>query len=87
MALYITEKDGTEHLVYVGQKLPWAKSENMHKRPQLGDIELPVHSVQADGDELEWVMRNITGIPFNKGRVQLWHGDFAKFIYNSLPRG
>ena len=87
MVMYITEKNLKCHTVYVGQKLPWPSTETMHKSPQLGDVELPVHSVQADGDELEWVLRNISNIPTNKQRVQLWHGDIAKFIYNSLPRG
>lgn len=41
--------------------------------------------VQADCNELEWIRENITGIPFNKNRVQTWKGDLASFIAYSLP--
>ncbi len=43
-----------------------------------------VTEVQADGDELQWVLDNITGIPTNKNRVVRWFGDHAKFIAGSL---
>ena len=47
-----------------------------------------VKEIQADGDELEWVLNNITGIPrCDPGfkRVQAWYGDDAKFIANCIP--
>lgn len=45
-----------------------------------------INYVQADGDELDWIFDNISGIPFNKSNVQCWFGDDAKFIFSSLPR-
>ncbi len=44
-----------------------------------------VTDVQADGDELMWVLRNIDGIPKHETRmVQKWFGDHAKFIVGTL---
>ncbi len=51
----------------------------------LKDVQVStVTEVQADGDELRWVLDNITGIPTNKNRVVRWFGDHAKFIAGSL---
>jgi len=44
-----------------------------------------VIEVQADGDELMWVLRYIDGIPKHETRmVQKWFGDDAKFIVGTL---
>lgn len=41
--------------------------------------------VQADGDELEYIKRNFTNIPFHvTKRVQRWVGDDAGFIAHNL---
>lgn len=41
--------------------------------------------IQADGNELNWIRDNIVGIPFCKTNpTQMWTGDFAWFIYNSI---
>lgn len=39
-----------------------------------------VESIQADGDELGKILREIDGIPKHTGHVQRWFGDHAKFI-------
>lgn len=54
-----------------------------------------VLEVQADGDELSHILCNSTGLPVatrtvsnqtGPRRVQIWHGDFAKFIVaNMIP--
>jgi hypothetical protein len=44
-----------------------------------------VTSVYADGDELEFLRRNFTNIPFASTRTQIWRGDFAAFIADNLP--
>ena len=44
-----------------------------------------VESVQADGDELEYIMKNFAGIPTCvNNRVVSWYGDHAKFIVGNL---
>jgi hypothetical protein len=43
--------------------------------------------VQADGDELNYVLDNFGGLPFvrnGKKRVWRWYGDHAKFIVGNL---
>lgn len=45
-----------------------------------------VTEVQADGHELEWVLREFNNIPTIRARrVMRWHGDIAKFIAGQLP--
>jgi hypothetical protein len=39
-----------------------------------------VSCLQADGDELEAIREQFTGIPMHNGRVVEWFGDTAKFI-------
>jgi hypothetical protein len=39
-----------------------------------------IYRVQADGDELNAILKQITGIPFASAAVQTWYGDHAKFI-------
>jgi len=43
-----------------------------------------VVSVSADGDELEKIRREITGIPMSTKRVVTWFGDDARFIVANL---
>jgi hypothetical protein len=40
----------------------------------------------ADGEELNWIRENITGIPHNKKDTCQWIGNDAMFIYWSLPK-
>lgn len=75
------------YVVSVEKEIPWYIGEKFHA--YFEDTEkllATVIEVQADGDELDWVKSNITGIPFNKNTVQSWYGDIAKFIANSLPK-
>lgn len=41
--------------------------------------------IQADGDELIFVLNQFDNLPHTKGRVQIWRGIFAQFIYDNLP--
>lgn len=43
-----------------------------------------VTTVQADCDELAYIKRHSTGLPFSDRRVQSWHGDMAKWIVANL---
>lgn len=54
---------------HVGEPFPCPKS-------IIGNIE----EIQADGDELETIKTNITGIPWARRSVISWFGDDAKFI-------
>jgi len=49
---------------------------------------LHVLSVQADGDELAAIVREVQGIPWKTASVQKWFGDDAKFIVANfiIPR-
>ena len=40
--------------------------------------------LQADGDELEKIKQEFTGIPMHKGRVVRWSGETAYFIVQNL---
>lgn len=43
------------------------------------------YTVQADGDELEYIKEFIVNIPYHKtNRVQRWSGDIARFIIECL---
>jgi hypothetical protein len=44
-----------------------------------------VTSVQADGDELTYLIQTFKNIPYHKtSAVQVWLGDYAKFIAANL---
>jgi hypothetical protein len=44
-----------------------------------------IESVQADGDELLYIIDNFANVPYNtRRRVHLWHGEFATFIAHNL---
>lgn len=54
------------------------------KAPNL-DITRNAISIQADGDELEYILNQFTDIPkSNTVRVMQWFGDHAKFIATNL---
>jgi hypothetical protein len=73
MALDIKTKDGWLNW-HVGQE-GGPMSSFRH-----GDID----RICADGDELEKIRREITGIPMSKKRVITWYGDDARFIVANL---
>ncbi len=68
--LYFITPQNTERTWHIGCACPIFTS---------GVIE-----VQADCDELEYIRRNFTNIPFHNGRVVKWTGEFATFIYNGI---
>jgi hypothetical protein len=41
-------------------------------------------TIQADGDELQYILSTFQGIPKTTARVVVWTGDFARFIYDNL---
>lgn len=75
MALFIATKSGNPpggRPYHVGTSYDWPMPNN-------------VIDVQADGDELEYILRHFKGIPrHNSKRVQTWFGDHAKFIVEHL---
>ena len=59
-------------LVYVGSP---------EQSKLLRETAADVFFVHADGDELDWIRRNLTGLPdFVNSRAVCWFGDHAKFI-------
>lgn len=70
--LIVTLKNGTSKAWHVGSPRPLV---------HINDVD----SVQADGDELQYIMDNFSSLPMVKGRwVVRWHGDDAKFIFDHL---
>jgi len=69
--MYIMEKHSEHfHTWSVGKSLP---------------ERIDVDEVQADGDELNYIMKNFTNIPFHNSKlVQSWTGDVAQFIVKHL---
>lgn len=43
-----------------------------------------VFTIQADGDELDYILTQFNNIPTTKRRVQTWTSDFARFIGANL---
>ena len=43
-----------------------------------------IKEISADGDELEKIRAEITGIPMSTKRVVTWYGDDARFIVANL---
>lgn len=43
-----------------------------------------VTEIQADGDELEKILRMCEGIPNSHKSVQTWYGDHARFIAKAI---
>lgn len=41
-------------------------------------------SIQADSDELTKIVHNLSHIPWSTAAVNIWHGEFANFIYHNL---
>jgi hypothetical protein len=75
MALYITCKDNREVQWHVGS----TTLRSAHEWPS------PVTDVQADGDELDYIINNFPNLPYPKHkRVVRWDGDLAKLIAYNL---
>jgi hypothetical protein len=43
-----------------------------------------IAGVQADCDELYFIISSFSNIPYSEKRVQIWRGDFARFIVENL---
>ena len=43
-----------------------------------------IRSIQADGDELEYILRKFENIPHNDARIQVWYGEWAIYIAANL---
>jgi len=70
MAAYFANKEGKDIVRYIGDK-------NFFTPENIAEIV----EVQLDGNELEYVRQDMTGIPIHKNkRVQKFYGDHAKFI-------
>lgn len=87
MSLYITatHKDGAEWVCeyHVGKCL---RNEFVEVLKAFHDC--TVMEVQADGNELEAIKRQLENIPFAKGkRVVRWFGDDARFIIANIVMG
>jgi len=71
-----------------GASIEWHVGEDLRRLVRLlgGGVELKhVTQAQADGDELEHIKANFTGLPMhNTRRVQTWFGDHAQFIADNL---
>lgn len=72
MGLFIST-DITEQSFHLGMKFP---------RERVKYVE----QVQADGYELQWIMSNLSGLPFpiEPVRIVTWYGDHAKFIVGNF---
>jgi hypothetical protein len=73
MALYVVTNDNDENQWHVGER-------------KLDIAAKYVIEIQADGDELEKIKREVAGIPMTNQRVVRWFGDDAKFIYANIVR-
>jgi hypothetical protein len=79
--LYITYKDNNDHDPKALHELDWHIGQ-----PLRGGVQVlhNVLEVQADGDELAWILERSSNLPQTAGRVQTWFGDHAKFILKNL---
>ena len=71
--LYIDRGRGLPVTWHVGQPVPVMYAE-VHQ----------VQEIQADGAELEIILKICSNVPSHDGRVVRWFGDHAKFIIASL---
>jgi hypothetical protein len=68
--LYIVMEDARSHAWHVGERWPVRDEEAVH-----------VTMIQADGDELDLILRFFKNLPWRENRrVLRWPGDLARFI-------
>lgn len=77
MSLYIVL---TKVRKYPSHEIEWHVGESNYISVIIDDI----HYVQADGDELNYILRKITNIPMAQQGAIKWYGDHAKFIVGNL---
>jgi hypothetical protein len=76
----------------ISQLKPRFRVKNEKVAWQIGDKfprnteDYPCIEVQANGDELGFVIKSFNNLPHAIGvmRVQKWRGEFAQFIYGNL---
>lgn len=66
-----------------GLKLGWHLNKPKPIFPNVEDIEKIISVLQADGDELEFIIARFKNIPYCFG-ICTWRGDMAQFIYDNL---
>jgi hypothetical protein len=72
--LYFVGKNGREYTWHVGNLIP--------------DLNCQCVEVQADGHELEFLLKNFRNLPHvevSVRRIQQWKGSLSQFIYDNLP--
>jgi hypothetical protein len=84
MAMYAVLSDGQEIQWHVGEDVKEIWQPHNPKLPRRVVVEL-----QADGHELEHVLKNFSNIPIRMvnrvpHRSMIWFGDHARFIYHNL---
>lgn len=88
MALFIERSGGKPATWHVGDKKPFAivVIRNDGEIPEYTAEDFQdVVEVQADGLELDHIMKNFTNVPFRlNSRVTSWKGHWAQFIYDNL---
>lgn len=91
MALFIKAKDRGQNIIVIGWFTgePSILSENKIYDGASAKYDYvsanDVISVQADGDELTYVLNRFSFIPACYGsKTMTWYGDFAKFIAGNL---
>jgi len=76
MVAYIEYAAGPVRTWYIGQKTELLQEDHEINRTL---------AIQADGNELEYILRKFTNIPMVVDkRVMTWYGDTAKFIVKHL---
>lgn len=84
MAMYAVLSDGQEIQWHVGEDVKEIWQPHNPKLPRRVVVEL-----QADGHELEYVLKNFNNIPIRMvngvpHHSMIWFGDHARFIYHNL---
>jgi len=79
------------YIIYNATKDGWQATKEWHvdeKVPINQHMVRHVFEVQADGDELEYVLKRFRDLPHildgNNARIQYWYGDNARFIAGNL---
>ena len=69
MAMFAVFSSGAEYEFHVGSEIT--------RKFRINNIV----EVQADGHELEWIRKNVSGIPMHSGRIVNWFGSDAQFVF------
>jgi hypothetical protein len=75
MAFYMVNVDGLVDEWHINSKKPPYQAKTARGRT--------VSLLQADGDELEFIISHFKNIPYQH-HICVWRGDMAQFIYDNL---